>query len=82
MGIDTVKAKLTAFVIGSAWAGLAGVLYASRYRVIAPENFSFLESVIMFSIVVLGGTGSIPACSSVRWDGRSARDFPSAARLA
>lgn len=60
MGIDTVKTKLIAFVIGSAWAGLAGVLYASRYRVIAPENFSFLESVIMFSIVVLGGTGSIP----------------------
>jgi branched-chain amino acid transport system permease protein len=60
MGIDTVKVKLAAFVIGSAWAGLAGVLYASRYRVIAPENFSFLESVIMFCIVVLGGTGSVP----------------------
>jgi branched-chain amino acid transport system permease protein len=60
MGVDTVKVKLTAFVIGSAWAGLAGVLYASRYRVIAPENFTFLESVIIFSIVVLGGTGSIP----------------------
>jgi len=60
MGIDTVKVKLAAFVIGSAWAGLAGVLYASRYRVISPENFTFLESVIMFSIVVLGGTGSIP----------------------
>ncbi len=59
MGIDTVKVKLTAFVIGSAWAGIAGLLYASRYRVIAPENFSFLESVIMFCIVVLGGTGSI-----------------------
>lgn len=60
MGIDTVRVKLTAFVIGSAWAALAGVLYASRYRVIAPENFSFMESVIIFSIVVLGGTGSIP----------------------
>ena len=59
MGIDTVKVKLAAFVIGSAWAGIAGLLYASRYRVIAPENFSFLESVIMFCIVVLGGTGSI-----------------------
>ena len=59
MGIDTVKVKVAAFVIGSAWAGIAGLLYASRYRVIAPENFSFLESVIMFCIVVLGGTGSI-----------------------
>jgi len=59
MGIDTVKVKLTAFVIGSAGAGIAGLLYASRYRVIAPENFSFLESVIIFCIVVLGGTGSV-----------------------
>jgi branched-chain amino acid transport system permease protein len=59
MGVDTVKVKLTAFVIASGWAGIAGLLYASRYRVIAPENFSFLESVIMFCIVVLGGTGSI-----------------------
>jgi len=47
-------------VLGSAWAGLAGVFYASRYRVIAPENFSFIESVIMFCIVVLGGVGSVP----------------------
>jgi branched-chain amino acid transport system permease protein len=60
MGIDTTAAKLAAFVIGSAWAGVAGVLYASRFRVIAPENFSFLESVIMFCIVVLGGSGSVP----------------------
>jgi branched-chain amino acid transport system permease protein len=60
MGVDTTRVKLIAFVLGSAWAGLAGVLYASRYRVIAPENFSFVESVIMFCIVVLGGVGSVP----------------------
>jgi branched-chain amino acid transport system permease protein len=60
MGVNTTAAKLIAFVVGSAWAGLTGALYASRYRVIAPENFSFLESVIMFCIVVLGGSGSIP----------------------
>jgi len=60
MGVDTTRVKLIAFVLGSAWAGLAGVIYASRYRVIAPENFSFVESVIMFCIVVLGGIGSVP----------------------
>jgi branched-chain amino acid transport system permease protein len=60
MGVDTTGVKLIAFVLGSAWAGLAGVVYASRYRVIAPENFSFVESVIMFCIVVLGGIGSVP----------------------
>jgi branched-chain amino acid transport system permease protein len=60
MGVNTTHVKLIAFVLGSAWAGLAGVIYASRYRVIAPENFSFVESVIMFCIVVLGGIGSVP----------------------
>jgi len=60
MGIDTVKVKLLAFAVGAAWAGVAGNIYASRYRVIAPETFSFWNSVVMFCIVVLGGTGSIP----------------------
>ncbi|RPJ02682.1 MAG: hypothetical protein EHM39_01330, partial [Chloroflexi bacterium] len=60
MGIDTTHIKLIAFVIGSAWAGVAGVLYAGRFTVVAPENFNFLQSVIMFCIVVLGGSGSIP----------------------
>mgnify|MGYP001773573232 CR=1 FL=1 len=60
MGIDTVKYKLLAFAIGAAWAGVAGNIYASRYTVIAPETFSFWNSVVMFCIVVLGGTGSIP----------------------
>ncbi len=60
MGINTVQIKAIAFVLGSAWAGLAGVLYASRIGSISPDLGSFLESVIMFSIVVLGGVGSIP----------------------
>lgn len=60
MGIDTTQVKLMAFAIGSAWAGVAGVLYASRFTVVAPESFNFLQSVIMFCIVVLGGSGSIP----------------------
>lgn len=60
MGIDTTQVKLAAFAIGSAWAGVAGVLYASRFTVVAPESFNFLQSVIIFCIVVLGGSGSIP----------------------
>lgn len=60
MGINTTRVKLAAFAIGSAWAGVAGVLYASRFTVISPESFDFLQSVIIFCIVVLGGSGSIP----------------------
>jgi branched-chain amino acid transport system permease protein len=60
MGIDTTRAKMLAFVIGSGWAGIAGALYAARITVISPDMGRFLESVMMFSIVVLGGVGSIP----------------------
>jgi branched-chain amino acid transport system permease protein len=60
MGIDTTRAKLLAFVLGSGWAGLAGALYAAKITVISPDQTKFMESVILFCIVVLGGTGSIP----------------------
>jgi branched-chain amino acid transport system permease protein len=60
MGIDTTRVKALAFVIGSGWAGLAGALYAGRITVISPDLSKFMESVVMFCIVVLGGTGSIP----------------------
>jgi branched-chain amino acid transport system permease protein len=60
MGVNTVRVKATAFLLGSAWAGLAGALYASRMTVISPDMARFLESVLIFSIVVLGGVGSIP----------------------
>jgi len=60
MGIDTTRVKLLAFVIGSAWAGLAGGLYAGKLTVVAPDLSRFMESVILFCIVVLGGTGSLP----------------------
>ncbi len=60
MGIDTTKVKLLAFVLGSGWAGLAGSLYAAKITVISPDQAKFMESVILFCVVVLGGTGSIP----------------------
>ena len=60
MGVNTVRVKAIAFLLGSAWAGLAGALYASRMTVISPDMARFLESVLIFSIVVLGGVGSIP----------------------
>jgi branched-chain amino acid transport system permease protein len=60
MGVDTTRVKLLAFVLGSGWAGLAGALYAARITVISPDQAKFMESVILFCIVVLGGTGSIP----------------------
>jgi branched-chain amino acid transport system permease protein len=59
-GIDTGHYKLAAFVLGAGWAGMVGVLYASKMTTIAPESFSFWESVVMFTLIILGGAGSIP----------------------
>jgi branched-chain amino acid transport system permease protein len=60
MGVNTVRAKAMAFMIGSAGAALAGALYAGKISVVSPDLGAFLESVVMFCIVVLGGVGSIP----------------------
>jgi branched-chain amino acid transport system permease protein len=59
-GINTSHYKLAAFVVGAAWAGLVGNIFAAKMTIISPESFSFWESVLMFVIVILGGSGSIP----------------------
>ncbi|SDK74223.1 branched-chain amino acid transport system permease protein [Maridesulfovibrio ferrireducens] len=59
MGIDKVKTKLMAFSLGATWAGLVGVVFAAKTSFINPASFTFLESAIILSIVVLGGMGSI-----------------------
>ena len=59
-GVATARAKLTAFVLGSAWAGMAGTLFAAKMTVVSPESFGFWESVLVFTMVLLGGAGSIP----------------------
>lgn len=59
-GIDVRHYKLIAFVIGTALAGIAGNVYGSKLMIISPNNFSFMESCLIFVIVLLGGLGSIP----------------------
>ncbi len=60
MGINVTKMKILAFALGASWAGIAGVFFAGRYAFISPESFTFLETVLVLSMVVLGGMGSIP----------------------
>lgn len=59
MGIDKTKTKLTAFALGAMWAGMVGVIFAAKTTFINPASFTFLESAMILSIVVLGGMGSI-----------------------
>jgi branched-chain amino acid transport system permease protein len=59
-GIDVRYYKLLAFILGAALAGVAGSIYASKLMVVSPESFIFMESCMLFSIVLIGGMGSIP----------------------
>jgi len=58
-GIDTMKYKLVAFVVGSVWAGMVGGLYASYFTYINPDSFTFVESVDFIIISVVGGVGTL-----------------------
>jgi branched-chain amino acid transport system permease protein len=60
LGVDVRHYKLAAFVIGAAIAGVAGNIYASKQMSVSPESFTFMESSLLFCIVLLGGLGSIP----------------------
>ncbi len=59
MGVNCTMAKLTAFALGSMWAGMAGVVFAAKTTFVNPASFTFLESAMILAIVVLGGMGSI-----------------------
>jgi branched-chain amino acid transport system permease protein len=58
MGIDKTKTKLMAFALGATWAAMAGVVFAAKTSFINPASFTFMESAMILSIVVLGGMGS------------------------
>jgi branched-chain amino acid transport system permease protein len=59
MGIDKTRTKLIAFALGAFWAGLIGVIFGAKTTFVNPASFTFMESAIILSIVVLGGMGSI-----------------------
>jgi len=58
IGLNVTNVKLSAFAIGATLGGLAGVFFAARQGFVSPESFTFVESAIILSIVVLGGAGS------------------------
>ncbi len=59
IGINTRVYKIFAFGLGAGLAGLAGAVYAVQYSAVSPDAFNFLQSVLFFSIVIVGGS-SIP----------------------
>lgn len=57
MGINPVRYKVTAFVIGAFFAGIAGGLYAHHKQFLSPTGFDFLKSIDIVVMVILGGMG-------------------------
>src|SRR6201995_3590234 len=61
-GVDTVRTKLLAFMIGGIYAGLAGCLYASSIRFVSPDSFSGIQAILLMTMLIVGGMGSIVGC--------------------
>ena len=59
MGINTTTAKLSAFALGASFSGLAGVAYSAKLGLVTPDQFQFNVSVLVLSMLVLGGMGNI-----------------------
>lgn len=57
MGISPTRYKVTAFVIGAFFAGVAGALYAHHKQVLKPDGFDFMKSIDFVVMVILGGMG-------------------------
>lgn len=60
MGVPLVRMKLLAFAAGASFAGAMGVLFSAKQFFINPESFTFLESIGVLTMIILGGMGSIP----------------------
>ena len=68
-GVNIAHWKVVAFTLGNFIAGMAGALYGMMTAYVAPNNFTFADSLILVSIVTLGGIGNprgiIPAAAIV-----------------
>jgi branched-chain amino acid transport system permease protein len=59
-GVPLVRMKLMAFAAGASFSGAMGVLFSASRTFVSPETFTFLQSIGVLSMVILGGLGSIP----------------------
>ena len=57
-GLDVARWKITAFTLGNFLIGLAGALFGMVGGFVAPNNYTFADSLILVSIVLLGGVGN------------------------
>ena len=60
VGINPTKYKVTAFVIGAFFAGIAGGLYAHSKQYLTPDGFGYMKSIEIVVMVIMGGMGNTP----------------------
>jgi branched-chain amino acid transport system permease protein len=60
MGLNVVRLKIQVFGVSCFFAGVAGALFAHTANFISPDSFRFTESILILSMIVVGGLGSIP----------------------
>jgi len=59
MGINTRNMKLLAFAMGASFGGVSGGIFSAMQGFISPESFGLIESIMVLSMVVLGGMGNV-----------------------
>ena len=59
MGINTRDMKLLAFAMGASFGGIAGGMFSAIQTFVSPESFVLVESIMVLSMVVLGGMGNV-----------------------
>ena len=59
LGVDLARTKTLAFAMSAFYAGTAGGLYSATLNFVAPEGFDLFQMVVHFSMVVVGGLGSV-----------------------
>jgi len=62
LGVNLTHYKVLAFVIGAAFAGLAGALFANYRATVSPSQFLLMEGIKILLMAVLGGLGSMSGC--------------------
>jgi branched-chain amino acid transport system permease protein len=59
-GVSITRGKLVAFSVGNVFIGLGGAFYALMVGFVSPPDFDFGYSLIMLSVIIIGGVDSIP----------------------
>ena len=60
LGINLIRAKLLAYGLGAAFAGLAGSIFATMLSSVYPSSFQLVISINVLALIIVGGMGSLP----------------------